>query len=180
MVSSDDNRILNSPYCYYDEHDGNFYLKKEHNSVTNLIKKLKELAKKGLYNFKNSSGKTPQILLSINQTKKTGQMTRNEIALNGPFSCVYAPLVRMLLDSVFLNQSLSFQGLGLTLRSPGKFIFIDRIASSESNPFDDRFLGQWMITSVSHHFSQSTYMTEVVANKIDCFSTIWPEEDPNF
>jgi hypothetical protein len=87
---------------------------------------------------------------------------------------------RMILDSIFLNQSLSFQCLGLTLRSPGKFLFIDRVASAESNPFDDRFLGQWFVTSVSHLFTQGTYVTELVGNKIDSFSTLWPEEDSKY
>jgi hypothetical protein len=86
----------------------------------------------------------------------------------------------MILDAVFLGQSISFQCLGLTLRTPGKFIFIDRLGAGEKNAFDDRFLGQWMITGVSHLFTQETYVTEVVANKIDSFSAVFPEEDPNY
>jgi hypothetical protein len=180
MVAVDDNRLMNSPYVYFNEHTGEFKLMKEKNSIKNLITKLKELSKE-LYTFKNAKSFKPQVLLSVNKTKATGQMTKNQLALNGPYSSQTAPLNQMIFDSIYLNQSVTFQALGLTLRTPGKFIFIDRVAASgDTNPFDDRFLGQWMMTNVSHLFTQSTYMTEVVANKIDSFSSLWPEEDSNY
>ena len=181
MVAADDNRLINSPYCYFNEHTGSFEIKKEMNSVKKLIEKLITMAKKGLFTHKESANQKPQIILNVNKTKSSGQSTKNKIALNGPYSCTTSPLIQMILDSVFLNQSLTFQILGLTLRSPGKFIFIDRIGSNgEKNPFDDRFLGQWMITNVSHLFTQETYITQVVANKIDMFSTHSPVEDDNY
>jgi hypothetical protein len=180
MVAMDDSRIVNSPLCYFDEHKGQFNLIKKDNTAKNVVDKLKELANKGLYTFKNVKNTKPQIILNLNKTKTTGQMTRNEFAINGPFGLKTAPLNQMILDAIFLSQSLSFQCLGLTLRAPGKFVFIDRIGAGESNPFDDRFLGQWLLTSVTHLFTQSKYMTEVVANKIDSFSTLWPEEDSKY
>jgi hypothetical protein len=179
MVAVDDNRLQNSPLCFYNEHTGYFEMLKQENSIKNLANKLKELASKGLYSFKNSSF-GPQILLNVNKTKSTGQMTKYNFALNGPYGLKTAPLSQMILDSVFLNQSVSFQCPGLTIRTPGKFIFIDRIGSGEKNAFDDRFLGQWMITNVSHLFTQDTYITEVVANKIDSFSSVWNVEENNY
>lgn len=180
MVALDDNKILNSPYCYYDDYTGQFVIKKSENSVQTLVKKLEELANKGLYSFKGGSSYDPQIILSVNKTKATGQMTKNHYSLNGPYSNQQAPLNQMILDAIFLNQSLSFQTMGLTLRTPGKFIFIDSVNSSERNPFDDRFYGQWMITNVSHFFTQKEYITEVTANKIDSFSGIFPVENPDY
>jgi len=181
MVSLDDARILNSPLCYFDEHTGFFNLKKKNNTAKKVIEKLKELAKLGLYNFKKSNGnQKPQILISLNKTKTTGQMTKNEFSITGPYSLHDAPLHQMILDAIFLNQSISFQTLGLTIRTPGKFIFIDRTASGDVNPFDDRFLGQWLITHVTHLFTQETYINEIVANKVDSYSELWPEEDSNY
>jgi hypothetical protein len=171
MVSMDDNRILNSPVALYDEHTGVFSIKKQDNSVFNVFKKLNEMATKGLYSFQQKKG--AQILLNLNKTKLTGQMTRNHFPYNGPYGNQKSPLLQMILDSIFLNQSISFQTLGLTLRTPGKFIFIDRIGAGEKNVFDDRVLGQWLITNVSHRFTQESYKTEVTANKIDSFSTVF-------
>jgi len=175
MASLDDARIMNSPLVYFNEHTGEFVYKKEQNTVQKLIEKLKELAGMGLYNFKDQSN--GQILLNLNKTKTEGQMTINKFALNGPFSCQTSPLNQMIFDAIFLNQSLSFQLPGLTLRSPGKFVFIDRVGAGEKNAFDDRFLGQWMITNVSHLFTQGEYITEVVCSKIDSFSQIYPENE---
>lgn len=178
MTAVDDNRLQNSPLYFYNEHEGKFFVKKQNNSVSNLLNKLKELGKSGLYSFQQGQG--AQILMTVNKTKSTGQMTKPESALNGPFCNHSSPLIQMILDSIFLNQSISFQCLGLTIRTPGKFIFIDRLGAGEKNAFDDRFLGQWMITDVSHLFTQETYMTEVVATKIDAFSNVFPEIDPNY
>jgi hypothetical protein len=155
-------------------------LKKQNTNVQTLISKLKALAQKGLYNFKHSNVKKPQIILSLNKSKTTGQMTKNQFSLLGPFCSQHNTMNQMILDSIFLNQTISFQTLGLTLRTPGKFIFVDRVGSGDSNAFDDRFLGQWLITHVSHLFTQGEYISEVVANKVDSFSTLWPEEDPNY
>jgi hypothetical protein len=179
MVSADDHRIMNSPLCFFDEHTGSFNLLKKSNTAANVLKKLKELAQKGLYSFKNSQH-NPQILLNLNKTKSTGQMTRNEHAINGPYSLKTAPLNQMILDSIFLNQTLSFQCGGLTLRTPGKFVFIDRLGSGDINPFDDRFLGQWFVTNVTHIFTQSDYKTELIGNKIDSYSTLWPEDESKY
>jgi hypothetical protein len=179
MVATDDLRIMNSPLCYYDEHSGKFNLLKKDNTAEHVLNKLKQLAQKGLYTFKNSK-QNPQILLNLNKTKSTGQMTRNEHAINGPFGLKIAPMIQMILDSIFLNQTLSFQCGGLTIRTPGKFVFIDRLGSGETNAFDDRFLGQWFITNVTHIFTQGDYKTELVGNKIDSFSNLWPEQDSKY
>ena len=180
MVALDDNRILNSPYCYYNEYTGGFSLKKEVNSVQTVVQKLNELAQKGLYSFKGGSSYGPQIILTVNKTKSTGQMTKNHLSLNGPYSNQQAPLNQMILDAIFLNQSLSFQSMGLTIRTPGKFISVEKISSGERNPFDDRFLGQWFVTNVTHSFTQEQYITEVTANKIDSFSSIFPVDIPDY
>jgi len=177
MMPLDDNRLQNSPLYYFNEHDGKFFVKKQENSIQNLYSKLKELCS-GLYSFQQ--GQNAQVLLNINQTKSSGQMTTPKSALNGPYSNHISPLCQMILDAVFLNQSIAFQCLGLTIRTPGKFIFIDRLGAGEKNAFDDRFLGQWLITDVSHLFTQENYVTEVVATKLDAFSNVFPVEDSNY
>lgn len=178
MSSIDDNRIVNAPYVFHNEHTGEFVLNKADNTAKKVLEKLEALGKMGLYNF--TTNQNGQILLNLNKTKTSGQMTKYCQSLNGPYSCKYAPLNRMILDAIFLNQSVAFQSPGLTLRTPGKFIHIDRVGLSEKNPFDDRFFGQWIITSVNHCFTSSDYITDVVATKLDCFSAIFPKTENNF
>jgi hypothetical protein len=175
MVATDDNQILNRALHFYNHSTGEFSILMEQNTAKSVLEGFKEIAQNGLYSFKN--GYSPQIISNLNQTKAKGLMTTNELSLSGPFITENNTRNQMMLDFLFLSQSVTFQALGLTLRAPGKFIFIDRFASADSNPFDDRFLGQWLMTKVSHLFTQETYMNEVVAVKIDSFGKLFPEED---
>jgi hypothetical protein len=177
MVSTDDSRILNSPLHYYDFQNNQWNIWAEENTAKKVEEQLSNYAKAGLYSHK--SGLNPHVLLNLNKTKIEGIMTKNEYSPTKYISPV-APRNQMVLDALFLGQAIAFQAMGLTIRAPGKFIFIDRIASGDTNPFDDRFLGQWFTTKVSHLFTQSSYITEVVATKMDTFSKIWNVEDPNY
>lgn len=177
MVAADDNRITNSAISYYDHSTGSFHIKVKNNTADSVIQTLEKYANSGLYSFKK--GRNAQILLNLNKTKQSGLMFETKQSYNGSF--VYEDIKRneMILDSIFLNQSICFQAYGLTIRSPGRFIFIDRM-DFDSNPFDDRFFGQWLITKVGHLFTQETYVTEVVAVKIDSFDKVWNKKDTNF
>jgi hypothetical protein len=178
MVSVDDNRIINTALHFYDWSKGEFSILMKENSAKSVVDKLKELANKGLYSFKR--GISPQILLNLNKTKTKGLMFKNELSIAGSSVPKNICQNQMIMDAIFLNQSISFQAIGLTLRSPGRFIHIDRLKTGDSNPYDDRFHGQWLITKVSHLFTSDSYITEVIAVKIDSFGKVWPEEDTNF
>ena len=173
MVSIDDNKLLNMPLHHYNFSTGKYDIFSEQNTVTEVANKLTEAGKTGLFGL-NQAGS--HVLMNINNTKKDGIMLQN---LNSykKFVPSMLPKLIMMKDALFLNEALSFTANGLTIRSPGRFLFIDSINSNENNPFDDRFLGQWMITKVVHVFSKTNYITEVVANKIDTFSKIWDIQD---
>lgn len=175
MVAMDDNKILNKAVHFYNHTTGEFSILMEKNTAKSVLDGFKEIAQNSLYSFKN--GYSPQIISTLNQTKAKGLMTTNELSFSGPYIPENVARNHMMLDFLFLSQSVTFQALGLTIRAPGKFIFIDRMASADSNPFDDRFLGQWLVTKVSHLFTQETYMNEVVAVKVDSFGKLFPELD---
>lgn len=177
MSSVDDNRLKNSPLVYSNEFTGEFVFKKQNNTVKAALDKLNQLGKSGLYTFQQGNG---QIMLNLNKTKSSGQMTECQLSLNGPYCSTNAPLYNLILDAIFLNQSISFQTPGLTIRTPGKFVFIDRVGASELNAFDDRFLGQWFVTSVSHLITQDNYVTELVGTKIDSYSAIFPQSEEKY
>jgi hypothetical protein len=87
---------------------------------------------------------------------------------------------QMIKDALFLNEALSFTINGLTIRSPGRFLFIDSLNSNDSDFFHDRFLGQWMIIKVVHTFKQNSYFSNVVATKVDSFAQLWEKEDSKY
>ncbi len=174
MVASDDSRIINSPLHVFDFATNQWNIFSSENTAEQVEDQLDKYAKMGLYS--HQKGINPQILLSLNKTKTEGIMRKHEQA-SSKYVPTNAPRNQMLLDALFLNQAISFQTLGLTNRSPGRFCYIDRISSGDANPFDDRFLGQWLMTKVSHLFTHGTYVTEVVANKFDAFNKVFPVFD---
>jgi hypothetical protein len=177
MVSLDDNTITNSPLHYFNHSTGEFVIKFAKNTAKNVIDTLKSFAEKGLYSHKNNSNQNPHILLNLNKTKQLGEMLKNEFSSSGQFIPETAPLNQMILNAIFLNQVISFQNIGLTIRAPGVFINIYRSDAGEPNPFDDRFLGQWFVIKTNHMFTQEDYKTEIVAVKIDSFSKIFQQID---
>jgi hypothetical protein len=179
MAAVDDARIINRPLHHYDFSTGEYSITHDGNRAVDVISKLKEIASKGLYNFTGGSRGKPQLLLNVNKTKSKGLSIVNHLSVqnHGPSNLSQ---IQMIKDSIFLNQGLYFQSEGLTFRTPGKFIFVDRTDSNEFNSFDDKFLGQWFVTKVTHFFTQEQYLTDVVATKIDSFNKCWDEEDPNY
>lgn len=175
MVAVDDGRILNSPLHHYDFTTGRFNIFYTENTAKEVINQMTTAGKQGLYSLKQASS---HVLLNLNQTKNKGIMLNNMFSPK-PFIPTNFPKIQMMKDALYLNESVCFITNGLTIRSPGRFIFIDYSNSNDTNPFDDRFLGQWLMTKVVHLFTQDNYVTEVVANKIDTFSRLWPNEDKN-
>jgi hypothetical protein len=83
---------------------------------------------------------------------------------------------------LLLNQALEFDSIGLTIRTPGKFIAIDRDnnTSAEKNDFEDKFIGQWLLAKVTHNFNGNKYLTNTVSVKIHSFNELnafKPEND---
>ena len=177
MVSLDDMKIVNRPLCYYNFNNGTFNIRSQENTAKATIDKFTDAAKDNLHSFKTN--KDAHILTNLNQTKQKGISTKPALTYR-PFVPNNLPQIEMMKNLLFLNQAINFVSNGLTIRTPGKFIFIDSVASNgRRNAFNDRFLGQWIMTKVVHLFSKDNYLTEVVATKVDAFYKIWEVEDKN-
>lgn len=170
MVAHDDIKITNNPLHNYDFPTNAYQIYCGKNTAKELLTSMLEYSK-GLF----TGGK--QLLININETKSSGLMITNNLVTR-KFFVNDMSRVNMTKDFLFLNEALSFSSPGLTMRSPGKIIAIDRDMSSQTNFFDDRFLGQWFIVRVVHLFTQKTYVTDIVATKIDAFSKLWDSIDP--
>ena len=179
MSSNDDLIFTNTPVHTFDFSNGSFNIGFKGNTVKDLLKNMKTMADKGLHSYKNEK----QLLMNVNKTKYTGLMTSNNMVSRRFFPNDIS-YVSMAKEFLFLNQAVNFTAYGLTLRTPGKFIFIDRAVSTlERNPFDDRFLGQWMMIKVVHLFTKDRYINDVVATKIDSYNRWFNEidkDDPKY
>ncbi len=169
MSPTDDLRFINRPIHKFNFSDGTYNVLFENNSMKTFYEKMKVFAKDGgLYSFNTSA--SPQLWMNINKTKSQGISLENTFINQGTTDLNF---LRMVKDFIFLNQTLYFQNEGLTHRTPGNFLFIDRMDSSDKNLFDDKFLGQWFITKVIHYFDKTTYITDVFSSKIDGLNKHW-------
>jgi hypothetical protein len=182
MVASDDSRITNSPIHNYNFNTNTWTITHTNNTAQSVRDNMQLTGKLGLYNFSsnNQNSNNAHILLNLNQTKTKGIMLNNVLKVSTFHPPNYTGN-KMLKDALFLNESVSFDVNGLTIRTPGKFIFIDRQSSSALlNPFDDRFLGQWLVTKVNHIFTKTSYKNEIVAVKVDTFSKLWTQTENKY
>ena len=69
------------------------------------------------------------------------------------------------LAAILNGNSIEFNAKGLTSRQAGKFISIDRGSGYTENDYDNKILGIYLTTSVSHVISNRGYFNQVMAVK---------------
>ena len=177
MTPKDDMNIANTPLSNYNFKTGAFNIYKKDNFAKDLIKKMTDMCKLGLHSFKVSSA---QVALNLNKTKTSGLATKNAFTARHFFPKDIVG-VSMIKNFMLLTQCLNFKAPGLTSRQSGKFIFVDIDSSDDiASPFEDKFLGQWFLTKVTHHFTKEAYSTDVIAVKPDLFRKWFDELDENY
>jgi len=173
MAVVDDFSLNNNILHNFDFSKGQFNIEFTANKITDVYNNIQKYTD-NLFGYKNSK----QLLMHINQTKQKGLSFSNKYIPKN-FRPSGLAGVEMMSKFLLLNQAISFTCAGLTFRSPGNFIFIDRDTSTaEKNPFDDKALGQWMITKINHVFSKNYYINNVIGVKVDAFNNWWDVLDP--
>jgi len=171
MSAEDADRITNKALHHFNFATSQYNIYQEANTAVAALDAAHDYAE-GLFGHSQSG----QLLVNINSAKKNGYMQQH---IMSPMHFIQTEkLQRDMVHDIFLmNQALYFKTEGLTLRQPGKFIFLDKRDSQENNAFDDRVLGQWLICKVTHFFTRGQYTTDVVSVKADSFSGLWGEID---
>ena len=171
MSAMDADRITNKALHHYNFATNQYNIYQDENSAAATLLKAHEYAEE-LYGYKKSK----QLLINLNKAKTAGYMQQHILS---PMNFIQTTKLQqdMIHDIFLLNQGLFFQTAGLTLRQPGKFVFVDKNDSHDNNPFDDKFLGPWLITKVTHMFTRTTYSNDVLLVKADSFSRVWRETD---
>jgi hypothetical protein len=174
MVSADDSRICTTPLHQFDFASNKFKVLFNDNKINDVHERMTSFIKANLYSFSQNSD--AHLLLNINWIKNTGVMMHHHFE-SSQYCPSFLPQTNMLRDLLFLNECITFVVSGLTIRAPGRFIFIDKLSSSgDPDPHDDRFLGQWLILKVVHFFQQGKYVSEVTATKVDTFRKLWADD----
>ncbi len=128
---------------------------------------------------RNLYSKIPSPLLTLNKTKTDFYNVQPMYSTkNSKEQRFNDGRNKTLFASIYLNECISFNVLGITKRKPGRFIGIDKYyTQSDSSDFDNKFLGQWFTTNIKHVFTPNTYFNEVLAVKIHSWQGLKIRED---
>lgn len=72
---------------------------------------------------------------------------------------------KTMMASLFTGSSIAFNVKGSPTRQAGRFISVDRDSTYTDNDFDDKILGQYLTTSVTHTINTAGYNNSILAVK---------------
>lgn len=144
-----------------------FNVEFQNNDVVTARKILTESYISKLFTVNKNNINEKLFLPTIHQSKKHMNIFPT-FSLNGDnkFARQKNGIHQLLYTGLFQNACISFRTLGLTLRSPGTFIAIDKIDGSADNDYANKLYGQWFVVKVEHIFESGTYINNIYAVKI--------------
>jgi len=72
---------------------------------------------------------------------------------------------KTMMANILTGNTIVFTVKGFTSRQSGKFISVDRDLGYDDNDFDDKILGQYLVTSVDHVIDGNGYHNQVIGTK---------------
>jgi len=115
----------------------------------------------------------PDTLLTLNKTKTEALAVKNTYSYSPDKQSQLAEGRNFLLvSSLYYNTSVNFTVLGSPIRQAGTFIGIQRASGSVLDEFANKLLGQWLVNSVVHHFTDSDYTNDITAFRVHANSNI--------
>jgi hypothetical protein len=102
----------------------------------------------------------------INNTKEENKNVR---LLTSQYNDNVGPLISsrnsVMTRALYGGSAISFKMKGATNRRTGRFIAIDRNNPYEENDFDNKILGQYFVTKITHQISQAGYFNTILGSK---------------
>ena len=162
------NEMVTTPVYSYDFKTKTFSLNIADSNVITLTDKLNKIYIEN--KLLSVNGTHPLLTLNNMKTNNTSIHPIYSVHSEKPI-ILRKGLGRLLYSGLFLNECLSFQLEGATIRKSGRFIAIDRQTNSD-NTLDYKLCGQWFITGVKHVFFHNMYLNEMVAVKMHTYDDL--------
>lgn len=155
--------ITNVPTYSNDIKDKQFNLDFEDNDVVAI----KDFFKTNYTDKLKHAGCNPDPLFTLNKLKNDALELENIYSLGRSTTERLADSRNEILKSaLMLNQCIVFRVKGMTFRTVGRFIGIDREIGATQNEFDSKLLGQWFVICVKHILVDEAYVNEITAVKV--------------
>ena len=102
----------------------------------------------------------------INNTKRENKNVR---LLSSQYADHIGPLISsrnaVMNRALYGGSAISFKMKGSTNRRSGRFVAIDRNNPYDENDFDNKILGQYFITKITHQISPAGYFNTILGSK---------------
>jgi hypothetical protein len=143
----------------------------------NTVTALKDYIQKN-YTDRFSYLNNPKTLITLNKNKKESRSLINAYSFAQNKTERFADSRNILLKSaLFLNLAINFTVPGTSYRQTNTFIGIERENPDIDNDFDNKLLGQWLVTKVVHNLTNSTYTNSIMAVKVHSADDLYLKED---
>lgn len=123
---------------------------------------------KNLVNYmKGRSGKSPSSNMSANLFRKENKNLKHVFnSSKTPEQRLNSGRNQFLMSSIFMNTAISFRTNGSVRRQTGRFITIQRNNSQADSSFDNKIMGIYMITNITHSFIKGSYQNYIICTKV--------------
>lgn len=114
----------------------------------------------------------------LNKTKKENlSVTAKSVNYGTDLDSIVYGRNETLKKMIYLGNSISFSVKGMINRRAGKMISITRDSSYDESDFDDKLLGQYLVTEVHHIINSTGYTNKIIAVKPYYFKDLNYNED---
>ena len=172
MSATDSTTFMNTTLVHmYDHETKQFNIQLEESDIDNTRTFMKENIIGNMLG--GEGGVHPNIVL--NKLRKNNKNVMSQFTTDANKVKEYAiGRNRTIMTAILAGNAIKFNAKGLPSRQAGRFIAIDRDAGYNENDFDDKILGQYLVTSVVHQITNKGYNNEVIGVKPYYF------KDPEF
>lgn len=121
--------------------------------------------------FKQGSNNEQLFLPTLHKTKQSSNVfprftLYGEQNPNGDILRLKQGIHNLIYTGLFQNACICFKTFGLSLRSPGTFIAIDKAGGCSDTDYNNKLYGQWFVVKVNHSFEAGAYMNAIYAVKL--------------
>lgn len=147
----------------YDPATKTFSLDLKENNINETMKKF---GKNIVQTQRGVSGKSPKSNVVLNETRSQNKNVVHTFNPNtDPNARINSGSNKILLNSIFCNNTIAFRTRGNTARQSGKFISMQRQNFQNNSDFDNKIMGTYLVVKVDHVFKNGQYFNYMICTK---------------
>jgi len=166
-INSSDNlmNIVTSPVHMYNSSTKSFHIKQSENSIDSIYNELTSM----VGNTPHDNQLPTSISMDVNTNRKFNTNIRHHFSTSqSGSSYLNKGINSAVYNSVLLSNAVEFNVPGHPSRGVGRFVSIGTETTdtnSAVSPYHDKVIGQYLVTSVIHRYTNNTYTNQLIGVK---------------